>query len=305
MNLIDPDPKHMQKIGFIGLGNMGAPMANNLVKAGYDVTGFDIDPAAISNLEKNGGRAANSLIEAAKNMDIIITMLPKGQHVQASMEGDNAIFAHASKNTLIIDCSTIDVATTRNLAKSANEHGFSYVDAPVSGGIMGATNASLTFMCGGDKEAFDRAKTLLIHMGKNIIHAGGAGTGQAAKLCNNMLLGISMIGVSEAFNLADALGLERQKLFDISSTASGQCWSLNTYCPVPGPVPQSPANNDYQPGFSTPMMLKDLLLSQDAANETGINTPLGEHAANLYQQFNDEGGQSLDFSAIIKFLRQQ
>jgi 3-hydroxyisobutyrate dehydrogenase len=295
----------MKKIGFIGLGNMGLPMATNLIKAGYEVIGFDIEKDNLEKFVTQGGAFADNIAHSIKDAKIIITMLPTGQIVKNIMLDKGGVFENAQQGTLLIDCSTIDVASAREISKKAIKSGFDFVDAPVSGGVMGAEQASLTFMCGGEEKAFKRAKTILINMGKNIIHAGSAGNGQAAKTCNNMLLGISMIGVSEAFNLADALGLERQKLFDIASTASGQCWSLNTYCPVPGPVPKSPANNDYRAGFSTAMMLKDLLLSQDAAKRNNVSTPLGQHASELYQAFNGTGNENLDFSAIIKYLREQ
>ena len=293
------------RIGFIGLGNMGGPMAQNLISAGHNVCGFDVVSANLEILRQAGGHSASSLKEAVKDADIIITMLPAGEHVREVLTSPEGVFASASKGALIIDSSTIDVTTSRDMAAMAKRRGFDMIDAPVSGGVMGAEAGTLTFMCGGDDIAFSRAQSILEIMGANIIHAGGAGNGQAAKACNNMLLGISMIGVSEAFNLADALGLDRQKLFDISSTASGQCWSLNTYCPVPGPVPSSPANNDYKPGFSAAMMLKDLKLAQNAAQMTGANTPLGQLAADLYAAFDKAGNSGVDFSGIIKFLREQ
>ncbi len=294
-----------EKIAFIGLGNMGAPMALNLINAGYQVCGYDVISANLDALRNAGGKAATSISTAVKNADIIVTMLPAGKHVRSVLTGREGVFSSAKTDALIIDSSTIDVTTARDMADMAKNNGLGMIDAPVSGGIMGAEAGTLTFMCGGEDKAFKRAKPLLEAMGANIIHAGGAGNGQAAKVCNNMLLGISMIGVSEAFNLADALGLDRQKLFDISSTASGQCWSLNTYCPVPGPVPTSPANNDYQPGFSVAMMLKDLKLAQNAAQSTQANTPLGELATDLYEAFDKAGNAGVDFSGIIKFLREQ
>lgn len=292
-------------IGFIGLGNMGAPMALNLIKAGYVVRGYDVVPSNLENLKDAGAEAVTSISAAIKDADIIITMLPAGEHVRAVLTGQDGVFSSAKTGALIIDSSTIDVTTAREMADIAAKNGFDMIDAPVSGGMMGAEAGTLTFMCGGEDGAFKRAKPILEIMGTNIIHAGGAGNGQAAKACNNMLLGISMIGVSEAFNLADALGLDRQKLFDISSTASGQCWSLNTYCPVPGPVPTSPANNDYQPGFSVAMMLKDLKLAQNAAQTNDANTPLGRLATDLYGAFDKAGNSGVDFSGIIKFLREQ
>lgn len=292
----------MVNIGFIGLGNMGGPMAANLVKEGNKVTGFDLVAENITTLTAAGGLAADTIANAVSDADVVISMLPAGKHVRQVYEGPGGVFANAKAGALLIDCSTIDVATTRELAAIARQKGFEMVDAPVSGGIMGAQAATLTFMTGGSDEGFSRAEPFLRQMGKNIIHAGGAGNGQAAKVCNNMLLAISMIGTCEAFNLADKLGLDRQKLFDISSTASGQCWSLTTYCPVPGPVPTSPANNDYKAGFSAAMMLKDLNLSQQAASEAGATTPMGKKATALYQAFYADGNGETDFSGIIKHL---
>ncbi len=293
----------MANIGFIGLGNMGGPMAANLVKAGHDVCGFDLMQENVEAFIAIGGKSATSVGDAVKDAEVVVSMLPAGRHVATVYETTNGVFECAPKGSLLIDCSTIDVTTTRRLGALAIEKGFEMLDAPVSGGVMGAQGATLTFMTGATDEGFAKAKPFLEQMGKNIIHAGGIGNGQAAKVCNNMLLGISMIGVCEAFNLADELGLDRQKLFDISSTASGQCWSLNTYCPVPGPVPTSPANNDYKAGFSVAMMLKDLKLSQDAAGNVGLTTPLGANATALYEAFAGEGNGEVDFSGIIKNLR--
>jgi 3-hydroxyisobutyrate dehydrogenase len=289
----------MARIAFIGLGNMGAPMAANLVKAGHTVTGTDLVADNVKRLEDAGGRGA-SLDEALKGAEVVITMLPAGPHV-AKVYGD--VIAGAQRGALLIDCSTIDVATARQVGNAAKAGGFDMVDAPVSGGVGGASAATLTFMVGGSPEAFARAEPVLKAMGRNIIHAGGSGNGQAAKICNNMILGISMIGVCEAFVLAEKLGLDHQKLFDISSTASGQCWSLTSYCPVPGPLPASPANRDYQPGFSAAMMLKDLKLAQEAANASGATTPMGAEAAALYGLFAAAGHAGSDFSGIIRFLR--
>ena len=293
----------MARIGFIGLGNMGGPMAANLVKAGHEVVGFDLSDEATSRLAGAGGTVAGTAGKAAQDAEVIITMLPAGKHVMDVYLGAQGMIAKAGNDTLLIDCSTIDVASARKVAAAAAEHGLEMVDAPVSGGTVGAEAATLTFMVGGRDTAFARARPILEQMGKNIVHAGGPGNGQAAKICNNMILGISMIGVSEAFVLAEKLGLDHQKLFDISSTASGQCWSLTTYCPVPGPVPTSPANRDYAPGFTAAMMLKDLKLAQDAARSSDVTTPLGEHASTLYQAFSDAGGGEVDFSGIIRFLR--
>ncbi|CTQ54338.1 3-hydroxyisobutyrate dehydrogenase [Roseibium album] len=290
-------------VGFIGLGNMGGPMAINLVKAGHKVIGFDLSENALSVHTEAGGDKAGSVAEIATAADVIVTMLPAGKHVRQIYQGEGGILENAKQGTLLIDSSTIDVDSARAVSAAAAEKGMPMVDAPVSGGVAGAAGGTLTFMVGGPDEAFEAAKPYLDIMGKTIVHAGGAGNGQAAKICNNMILGISMIGVSEAFVLGEKLGLDAQKLFDISSTASGQCWSLTSYCPVPGPLPSSPANRDYQPGFAAAMMLKDLKLAQEAASSAGAATPLGAEAASLYTLFCNSGGESLDFSGIVKFLR--
>jgi 3-hydroxyisobutyrate dehydrogenase len=293
----------MAAIGFIGLGNMGAPMASNLLKAGHEVTGFDIAPRAVEALSAKGGRAAASAAEAAAASELVITMLPAGAQVRAVYLGEAGVLANARKGALLIDCSTIDVETARAVAAAAAAAGLDMLDAPVSGGVAGAEAASLTFMVGGEAAAFSRAEPVLAAMGRTIVHAGPAGNGQAAKICNNMILGVSMIAVCEAFSLAERLGLAAQTLFDISAKSSGQCWALTSYCPVPGPVPASPANRDYAPGFTAAMMLKDLRLAQQAAGITAAPTPLGAAAANLFQLFVDEGAGDLDFSAIYRFLR--
>lgn len=293
----------MATVAFIGLGNMGLPMALNLVKAGHEVIGFDVSAANLEGLTAAGGTGAASAGEAAARADAVVTMLPAGQHVRQVYAGEGGVIASARPGALLIDCSTIDVDSARSVAEAATAAGFAMVDAPVSGGVGGAAAGTLTFMVGGPDDAFARAEPLLSQMGKAVIHAGGPGTGQAAKICNNMVLGISMIAVGEAFVLAEKLGLDHQKLFDISSKSSGQCWSLTTYCPVPGPVPTSPANRDYQPGFTAEMMLKDLKLAQQAANNSGAATPLGAEAAALYTVFANNGNGKLDFSAIIKMLR--
>ncbi|MEP4032974.1 3-hydroxyisobutyrate dehydrogenase [Roseibium polysiphoniae] len=290
-------------IGFIGLGNMGGPMAANLVKAGHKVSGFDLSEAALAALEAAGGSRAESVADLAEGADVIVTMLPAGAHVRKIYQGEGGILDNARPGTLLIDSSTIDVDSARVVAAAAAGKDMPMVDAPVSGGVGGATAGTLTFMVGGPENAFAAAKPFLDIMGKTIVHAGDAGTGQAAKICNNMILGISMIGVSEAFVLAERLGLDPQKLFDISSTASGQCWALTSYCPVPGPLPSSPANRDYQPGFAAEMMLKDLKLAQDAAHSSGAATPLGAQAAALYSLFCNSGGEGVDFSGIVKYLR--
>jgi 3-hydroxyisobutyrate dehydrogenase len=292
----------MVKIAFIGLGNMGGPMAGNLVKAGHDVAGCDLVSENVERFVTAGGRAL-SLVEAVADAEAVITMLPAGRHVAEVYSGDAGVIVRARKGALLIDCSTIDVATARSVTEEAGRAGLDMVDAPVSGGVAGAAAATLTFMVGGSEAAFRRAEPILKCMGKNIVHAGGPGNGQAAKICNNMILGVSMIGVCEAFVLAEKLGLAAEKLFAISSTASGQCWSLTSYCPVPGPVPTSPANRDYRPGFTAAMMLKDLKLAQEAANATGATTPLGAEAAQLYALYAGSGEAGTDFSGIIRFLR--
>ena len=293
----------MATIGFIGLGNMGAPMAANLVKAQHHVTGFDVVATANAALAAKGGHAAAGIAEAAAAGDIVITMLPAGPQVRSVYLDPGGVLAGARRGALLIDCSTIDVETARAVAAAAKGAGFDMLDAPVSGGVSGAEAASLTFMVGGEAEIFARAQPVLAAMGRTIVHAGPAGNGQAAKICNNMILGISMIAVCEAFSLAERLGLEAQTLFDISSKSSGQCWALTSYCPVPGPVPASPANRDYAPGFTAAMMLKDLRLAQQAAGATATATPLGATAASLYQMFVDGGADLLDFSGIYRLIR--
>ncbi len=292
----------MTAIAFIGLGNMGGPMAVNLAKAGQQVTGFDLAAASCDAVKAEGVATAKSAIDAVQGADVIVTMLPAGKHVLAVW---NEILPHAEKGALIIDCSTIDVESAVQAHALAAKLGAASVDAPVSGGTGGAKAATLTFMAGGSDAAFAAAKPVLELMGKKIVHCGGAGAGQAAKICNNMILGISMIAVGEAFTLAEKLGLSHQALFDVASTSSGQCWSLTTYCPVPGPVPTSPANNGYKPGFAAALMLKDLNLSQEAAKSSGAATPLGSHAAELYAAFEQAGHGGTDFSGIINYLREQ
>lgn len=292
----------MATIGFLGLGNMGRPMALNLVKAGHSVAGFDLSKAACDAAAADGLKIAADGAGAVKDADIVITMLPAGKHVVGAYSGAMNLLGAARPGTLFIDCSTIDIASARTASKAATDKGMLAVDAPVSGGVGGAAGATLTFMVGGADEAFVKAKPILDAMGKKIVHCGGAGNGQAAKICNNMILGISMIAVSEGFVLAKKLGLSEQSLFDVASTSSGQCWSLNTYCPVPGPVPTSPANRGYQPGFAADLMLKDLKLSQDAAQDVGAVTALGAAASKLYELFAAQGHGGMDFSAIITFL---
>jgi 3-hydroxyisobutyrate dehydrogenase len=293
----------MAKVGFIGLGNMGLPMAQNLLKAAYAVTGFDLNAQATEKLVANGGSNANSLADACRDVEVVITMLPAGEHVRDVYLGAGSVLAAAAPGTLLIDSSTIDVKTARDVAQAAQDVGLAMVDAPVSGGVAGAEAATLTFMVGGSDDAFERARPVLEEMGKTIVHAGGPGNGQAAKICNNMILGASMIVVSEAFLLAEKLGLDAQKLFDISSKSSGQCWSMTSYCPVPGLVPTSPANRDYKAGFTADMMLKDLKLAQAAARATHATTPLGAGAAAVYERFVESSDGSVDFSGIIRYLR--
>ena len=290
-------------VGFLGLGRMGRPMALNLIKAGHEVLGFDISLDAVGKLVAAGGTAAGKPGAAAAEAEIVVTMLPSGAEVRETYLGPDGIIERAAPGTLLIDSSTIDVESAREVAAAAEAKGLPMVDAPVSGGVGGAQGGTLTFMVGSSDDAFARAKPILEAMGKTIVHAGGPGNGQAAKICNNMILGISMIAVSEAFVLAETLGLDAQKLFDISSKSSGQCWSMTSYCPVPGPVPTSPANRDYQAGFTAHMMLKDLKLSQDAAKAAGARTPLGAGASAIYQHYVDSGEGGRDFSGIIQFLR--
>lgn len=293
----------MVAIGFIGLGNMGGPMALNLVKAGHKLTVFDLSADAVAKLVDVGASAASTAADVVKGAEFVVTMLPAGTHVKSVYLGEEGLLAAAGKGTLFIDSSTIDVPTAREVIAAADAAGMQMVDAPVSGGVGGAEAGTLTFMVGGEASAFDKAKPVLDVMGKNIFHAGQAGNGQVAKVCNNMILGISMIGVCEAFNLGEKLGLDAQTLFDISSTASGQCWSMTSYCPVPGPVPAAPSNRNYQPGFSAGMMLKDLRLAQEAATGVRAATPLGGAAEQLYTLMEAAGADSLDFSGIIQLIQ--
>ena len=272
----------MTTIAFIGLGNMGLGMAGNLAKAGHEVRALDISKDAVAKAVEAGCVAAKNAKDAMSEADIVVTMLPAGKHVELVYQGEDGVFTHAQKGTLLIDCSTIDVTTARSVIADAEAKGFAMVDAPVSGGVGGAAAGTLTFMCGGTKAAFDRAAPYLDMMGKNIFHAGDAGNGQVAKICNNMLLGIHMIGTCEAFNLAEKLGLDAQTFYDISSTASGQNWSMTSYCPAPGPVKTAPSNNDYKAGFAAGMMLKDLRLAQEAAMTARAATPLGAQSESIY-----------------------
>lgn len=292
----------MAKIGFIGLGKMGLPMAVNLIKAGNSVCGFDMVRAALDEFEAAGGVAAGSVAEAVSGASVIITMLPAGSHVRDVLTRADGVFAHGAAGALMIDSSTIDVRTSRDMAEAAATHGLAMLDAPVSGGTTGATAGTLTFMVGGEAEAFARAKPFIESMGKNIVHAGPSGAGQAAKVCNNLILGIAMAGVGEAFALADKLGLDSQALFDIASTSSGQCWALTSYCPVPGPVPTSPANRDYAPGFAVDLMLKDLTLATDAERDSGAASVLGEAARSVYARLSEQGMGGRDFSVVARAL---
>jgi 3-hydroxyisobutyrate dehydrogenase len=288
------------KIAFIGLGNMGGPMAANLVKAGHTVTGVDLVEASREAARTAGITIAASAPEAVADADAVVTMLPAGKHVRAVW---TEIVPDAKRGALLIDSSTIDVDSARAAHELAAAAGLASLDAPVSGGTGGAKAGTLTFMAGGSEAAFAAAKPILERMGKRIVHCGGAGAGQAAKICNNMILGIAMIGVSEAFVLGEKLGLSHQALFDVASTSSGQCWSLTSYCPVPGPVPASPANNSYKPGFAAELMLKDLRLAAEAAAGSGAGLALGPHAADLYARFVESGGTNVDFSGIINAIR--
>ncbi len=295
----------MARIGFIGIGKMGGPMARNLLRARHEIKAFDIVPAALERAVEFGASPAESARDAARGVDVVITMLPVGSHVRSVYLGDNGIIASADPNTLFVDSSTIDVATAREVIDAAEDKGMAMIDAPVSGGVGGAESATLTFMCGGGEAPFRRAKPYLERMGRNIVHAGGPGNGQAAKICNNMILAVSMIAVGEAFVLAEKLGLDHQTLFDITTTASAQCWALSSYCPVPGPVPGSPANRGYQAGFTAANMLKDLRLSQDAANGFGAKTELGAEATRLYTEYAEKAGSGeKDFSGIINMIRE-
>lgn len=295
----------MTRIGFVGLGHMGLPMAIHLVQAGHQVTGFDLDKTRIKALVEAGGEYAEQSLEAAQDQDILITMLQTGQQVQQVCSGEQGLLAILPSHALHIDCSSIDVATTRHIHQQAETRGIINVDAPVSGGVGGASKGTLTFMVGGTEAGFEKAKPYLQCMGKTIIHTGPSGNGQAAKICNNMILGISMIAISEAFTLGEALGLSPDKLFEVVTHASGQCWAMSQYPPLPGLVDNVPANNNYKPGFTAAMMLKDLSLSQQSAKEVGIRTHLGQAAMQIYKQFNDTAFGELDFSGIINQVKQK
>ncbi|MEM9496167.1 MAG: 3-hydroxyisobutyrate dehydrogenase [Pseudomonadota bacterium] len=292
----------MTNIAFIGLGNMGGPMAANLAKAGHDVTATDLSIGAIDRAVEAGCKRGETVAASVKDADIVVSMLPAGAHVRSVYEEDYGVIAHAKAGALFIDSSTIDVPNARAVAQAASEKGFAMVDAPVSGGVAAATGGTLTFMVGGESEAFTRAQPVLEAMGKNIFHAGASGNGQVAKIANNMLLGVTMIATCEAFNLAEKLGLDAQTFYDISSTASGQSWSMTSYCPAPGPVETAPSNRDYQPGFAAAMMLKDMRLAQDAAHSAKAATPLGAQAEALYALMESAGKDGLDFSGVMKLI---
>ena len=290
-------------IAFIGLGNMGGGMAANLVKAGHCVNAFDLSADALAKAKDSGCAVFSDAKLAVAGADAVVAMLPNGKIVDAVFTSD--VIGHAPPSALLLDCSTIDVATARTVSAAANAAGYAMVDAPVSGGIAAANGGTLTFMVGGDDAAFAKAQPILAAMGKAVIHAGGAGAGQAAKICNNMLLGASMIATCEAFVMAEKLGLDLQTFYDISSKASGQSWSMTSYCPVPGVGPATPADNDYQGGFAAALMLKDLRLAMEAAHDVHADVPMGTRAAELYEAFNDAGSGGLDFSAIIRALGKQ
>jgi len=295
----------MPSIGFIGVGHMGGPMARNLLKAGHRVTVFDPDAGNAKTMVNAGAQQAASLVELAAASDVVVSMLPSGRELRVAYLDNDGVVAHAKAGALLIDCSTTDVDSARAVADAAKKRGLQFLDSPVSGGVAGAEAGTLTFMAGGEDAAIEAARPILMAMGKNVVHTGASGSGQAAKICNNLILGISMIGVCEAFVLAEQLGLSAEKLFAVSSTSSGQCWSLTSYCPVPGPVPAAPSNRDYQPGFAAKMMLKDLRLAIDAAEKHNQSLELADLAKQQYERFVQEGSGDLDFSAIIQAIRQR
>jgi 3-hydroxyisobutyrate dehydrogenase len=288
------------RIAFIGLGNMGGGMAANLAKAGHEVRAFDLSDAALSKAEERGATRAADATAAVEGAEAVVTMLPAGKHVAEVFR--SSVFGKAPTSAILLDCSTIDVATARTVEEEARAAGYEMVDAPVSGGIAAAEGGTLTFMVGGTEAGFERARPILEKMGKAVIHAGGSGSGQAAKIVNNMLLGVTMAGTCEAFVLAQKLGLDPQVFFDISSKASGQSWSMTSYCPVPGVGPETPADRGYEGGFAAQLMLKDLRLAMEAAQEAGAYTPMGGEAEELYRRFVERGGGPKDFSAIIKMI---
>lgn len=295
----------MARLAFIGLGNMGSGMCSNLIKSGHTVSAFDLNMDAVSSAVSLGARGASSVGDAVRDAEIVVSMLPAGKHVLGVYFGEDGVTSHAQKGALFIDCSTIAVTDAREAHEKAGKAGFMMVDAPVSGGVAAAEAGTLTFMAGGSVVAYSIAEPVLKAMGKNIFHAGGPGNGQAAKIANNMLLGISMIGTCEAFNLAEKLGLDAQTFFNISSVSSGQCWSMTSYCPAPGPVPTAPSNRDYKPGFAVAMMLKDLKLAAESAGASGADIRLGTMAEAVYQDLADRGFSGLDFSGVLKDLKGQ
>jgi 3-hydroxyisobutyrate dehydrogenase len=295
----------MPTIGFIGVGHMGGPMARNLLKAGHPVTVFDPSTENAKAMASAGAKQAASLVELAAASDVVVSMLPSGRELRVAYLDNDGVVAHAKPGALLIDCSTTDVDSARAVADAAKKRGLQFLDSPVSGGVAGAEAGALTFMAGGEEAAVEAARPILLAMGKNVVHTGASGSGQAAKICNNLILGISMIGVCEAFVLAEQLGLSAEKLFAVSSTSSGQCWSLTSYCPVPGPVPSAPSNRDYQPGFAAKMMLKDLRLASDAAQKHNQEIELGDLTRRLYERFVQEGSGDVDFSGIIQAIRQR
>ncbi|MET7299199.1 3-hydroxyisobutyrate dehydrogenase [Embleya sp. NPDC005575] len=290
-------------IAFVGLGNMGGPMAANLVAAGHVVTGFDVAPTALEQARDSGVRIAGSPAEAVADADVVITMLPGGAHVLDCYQGPAGLLAAAPVGAVFVDCSTIDVADAHAAHAAVRASGRRALDAPVSGGVVGAVAGTLTFMVGADDEDFAAIEPVLTAMGRRVVHCGPPGAGQAAKICNNMILGATMIAVSEAFVLGEHLGLSHRALFDVASAASGQCWALTSNCPVPGPVPASPANHDYRPGFAGALMAKDLRLAANAIRAGGVSAELGLHAAEMYEAFAENGGADRDFSAVIHAIR--
>lgn len=294
----------MASVAFVGLGKMGGRMARNLLRAGHEVRAFDLSPAAVEAAARDGARPANGAAAAADGADAVVTMLPAGPQARA-VYLDDGVIAAARPGALLIDSSTIDIATAQALHEAAAARGMDFLDAPVSGGVVGAERGALTFMCGGSAEAFERARPILEGMGESIVHAGGPGHGQAAKLCNQMMLGVAMLGVCEAFVLAEKVGLDAKKLFDIVSTSSGQSFAMTGYCPVPGLSPTAASNNGFRPGFTTAMMLKDLRLAQQAAREAGAASPMGAQAAALFALFHNSGAAEIDYSAIINMVRGQ
>lgn len=289
----------MAKVGFVGLGNMGLPMANNLKASGHDVLGFDANADARASAQGGGLEVSDSLVKIADSADIVISMLPNGE-ISKSVASE--LLSAMPKGSLLIDCSTIDVASAKTIHEMAQNSGQLCLDAPVSGGVGGASAGTLTFMVGGSNDAFTNGNDVLTIMGQKSVHCGDGGAGQSAKICNNMLLAISMIGTCEAFAMAEKLGLDQEKLFDVVSTSSGSCWSVNTYCPVPGVGPKSPSDNGYEPGFAASLMNKDLNLAMTAAKNANASTPLGSHAAALYKDMVEQGHGNQDFSAMIKIL---